>query len=101
MTINDSDEIHRKVLASEMNVLVNVFQECFNYSYSHNTLTSKISTYLSKNYETRLKLLNIFQESSIEWLRLQEEKFEAIHNDEPELKLTEEEFEAMKRQLLR
>ncbi len=88
---------NRKDWASEMHELIRVFKNISHYG----TAGAFLQEYLTVDWNDRLKLLNIFMESTVEWLQLQNEKFNELHSDEPEMKLTDEEYQKLLKQMLR
>ena len=58
------------------------------------TFNDILANYLTFDlWEDKIKVLNVFMETTVEWLKQQEDKFNDLYSNEPELKLSEKEFQ--------
>ena len=93
----------RKESIKRLNILLEMIYKRFKYynsSLVHDHLLDDLNGYLGKEWRERLEILNIFLEGSVEWLQLKQKQFYEIHSPEPELKLTDAEYERLRQQLL-
>lgn len=98
----DSKDSRDKFI-SDMNSLLNLVTKSFRVYDSDDMLKVRLYNYLKKfwDWNDGVEIVNIFMESTVEWLVLQEQKFEALSSQEPELKLSEEEYEAILKSMQR
>lgn len=93
----DTEKLRIKYL-SDMNDLINIFHRSFStWDVDDSHIKQHIEVFLinMKDWEYAISILSIYMECTVKWLRLQEEKFNDLHDPEPELKLTDEEYEAI------
>jgi len=97
----DSKERRDKFI-SDMNSLLNVFNKTFRTMPSA-MLRVRIYRYLKtlEVWEDGVEMVNIFMESTVEWLMLQEQKFEALSSQEPKMMLSEAEYETILKSMQR
>jgi len=93
----------RDKFISDMNTLLNVFNKTFRTYDVDDMLRVRIYRYLKtfEVWEDGVEMVNIFMESTVEWLMLQEQKFEALSSQEPKMMLSEAEYETILRSMQR
>jgi hypothetical protein len=97
---NDSGS--RRKFIYEMNKLINVFKSCYErWDVDDTYIKTAIWGYLNSfdEWSEGVELLNIFMSATLEWLKLQESKFDSLTEGEPELRLSEEEYQQILTQM--